>query len=68
MHQNLKKAKVSPMDIDSLYPNAPTSVKTCELAGKKYKVVSHYVGTKQIDSVIHNMAIKQAYAEMKISA
>ncbi len=63
MHQNLTKTVRS----FTVYPNAPTSVRTCELAGKKYKVVSHYVGTKQIDSVIHDLAIKQAYEEIKIA-
>ncbi len=65
MHQQLNKTKRLPMDI---YPDAPCSVNPCEFAGKKYKVVSHYVGKKNINKVIHDLAMKQAYADTIITA
>lgn len=32
--------------------------------GKKYAVTAHYVGDKDIDKVINEMAIERAYAEI----
>ncbi len=51
-----------------IYPNAPFTSRITEISGKKYKVISHYVGNKDINKVIHDLAIKEAYADMEITA
>lgn len=45
-----------------------TSVHTYEILGKQYIVTSHFVGRKNINQVIHELAIKQAYAEIEKTA
>lgn len=45
--------------------NSSVSVSVYEIGNKKYKVVSHYTGTKNIDKVLESMALRRAYAEMK---
>ena len=38
-----------------------------EIGGRKYIVVSHYAGGKEIDSTIRSLAIDRAKREMGIS-
>lgn len=45
-----------------------TSVHTYEILGKQYIVTSHFVGRKNINQVIHELAIKQAYADIEKTA
>ena len=36
-----------------------------EIGGKKYTVVSHYVGKKNVDNVLREIAVKRAYSDME---
>lgn len=44
------------------------TIRTEVIGGKKYIVVSHYVGKKDFKKIICNHAFKQALAENKKSA
>ena len=45
--------------------SAPTSMIEYEIGGKKYTVVSHYVGKKNVDNVLREIAVKRAYSDME---
>lgn len=45
--------------------SAPTSTGEYEVGGKKYTVVSHYVGKKNVDNVLREIAVKRAYSDME---
>lgn len=45
--------------------SAPTSIREYEVGGKKYTVVSHYVGKKNVDNVLREIAVKRAYSDME---
>ena len=45
--------------------SAPTSMREYEVGGKKYTVVSHYVGKKNVDNVLREIAVKRAYSDME---
>ncbi len=45
--------------------SAPTSMREYEIGGKKYTVVSHYVGKKNVDNVLREIAVKCAYSDME---
>ena len=45
--------------------SAPTSMREYEIGGKKYTVVSHYVGKKNVDNVLREIAVKRAYSDME---
>lgn len=48
--------------------NQKNTARTEVIGGKKYLVVSHYVGKKDFKKIICNHAFKQALAEDKKSA
>lgn len=45
--------------------SAPISMREYEIGGKKYTVVSHYVGKKNVDNVLREIAVKRAYSDME---
>lgn len=45
--------------------SAPTSMREYEIGGKKYTVVSHYVGKKNVVNVLREIAVKRAYSDME---
>lgn len=45
--------------------SAPTSMREHKIGGKKYTVVSHYVGKKNVDNVLREIAVKRAYFDME---
>ena len=45
--------------------SAPTSMREHKIGGKKYTVVSHYVGKKNVDNVLREIAVKRAYSDME---
>ena len=49
------------------FGSAPTSTGEYEIGGRKYIVVSHYAGGKEIGSTIRSLAIDRAKREMGIS-
>ena len=50
------------------YENMPTTSHTETLGGKKYVVVSHYIGHKDFKKVFGDLAFRQVIAEMQNSA
>ena len=48
--------------------SAPTSMREYEIGGKKDTVVSHYVGKKNVDNVLREIAVKLAYSDMENTA
>ena len=48
--------------------SAPTSMREYEIGGKKYTVVSHYVGKKNVDNVLREISLKRAYSDMENTA
>lgn len=47
------------------YMNMPMVANTIQIDGVLYTVVSHFVGGKDIDAVVRNLAEKQAYEDLK---
>ena len=47
--------------------SAPTSMSEYEIGGRKYIVVSHYVGNKDFKKVFDDLAFSQVLADMQNS-
>lgn len=47
------------------FGSAPTSTSEYEIGGRKYIVTSHYVGRKNVDNVLREIAVKRAYSDME---
>ena len=43
----------------------PTAMREYKIGGKKYAVGSHYVGKKNVDNVLREIAVKRAYSDME---
>ena len=52
-------------EIVSKFADKPISEKTYIIDGKEYNVVSHYVGNKDIDTVLSTIAKKRAYEDIR---
>ena len=50
------------------FGSAPTPTNEYEIRGKKYIVTSHYVGGKDFQKVLDDLAFRQVIAEMQNSA
>ena len=50
--------------IRDLYVAKPTSEEKYKIDGKLYVVTSHYIGEKDIDDVLLNLAKNKAYSEL----
>ena len=50
------------------FGSAPTSTNEYEIREKKYIVTSHYVGGKDFQKVLDDLAFRQVIAEMQDSA
>lgn len=46
------------------FGSAPTTTSEYEIRGKKYIVTSHYVGRKNVDNVLREIAVKRACFDM----
>ena len=46
------------------FGSAPTSTSEYEIGGRKYIVTSHYVGRKNVDNVLREIAVKRACFDM----
>ena len=57
------KNKLTLFDLNKKYSDCPVKVREYEIDGKKYVVHSHFVGDKDIDKVISEIAINKAIAE-----
>ena len=59
----MKKSSLAEMREE--YMNMPMAANTIEIDGVLYTVVSHFVGGKDIDAVVRDLAEKQAYEDLK---
>ncbi len=50
-------------ELNEKYKEYPTEIREYEISGKKYRVHSHFVGTKNIDKVLHQIALNRAIRE-----
>lgn len=51
-------------ELNEQYRDCPTNEQEYEIDGRKYIVVSHYVGKKDLDEVVLNDAYYQAMNEL----
>lgn len=51
-------------DLCAEFGSAPTTTSEYEIRGKKYIVTSHYVGRKNVDNVLREIAVKRACFDM----
>lgn len=50
-------------ELNEKYKKYPAAIHEYEISGKKYRVHSHFVGTKDIDKVLHQIALNRAIRE-----
>ena len=55
-------------ELNEKYAACPVRISEYEINGKKYKVHSHFIGEKDIDDVINNIATAKALSDVLISA
>ena len=58
------KNKMTLFDLNKKYADCPVTVSEYEIEGKKYIVHSHFVGNKDIDKVISEIAFNRAITEI----
>lgn len=51
-------------ELNEHYKNCPTHEQMYEIEGRKYIVVSHYTGKKNLDEVVYKNAYDQAMSEL----
>ena len=59
-----KSKKSTMFELNEKYKDCPVSVNEYLINGKKYIVHSHFVGNKDIDTVIRNIAFHKAMNEI----
>ena len=59
-----KSKKSTMLELNEKYKDCPVSVNEYLINGKKYIVHSHFVGNKDIDTVIRNIAFHKAMNEI----
>lgn len=57
------KNKMTMFELNEKYSAYPTKTSEYEIDGKKYVVHSHFIGNKDIDKVISEIAFNKAVAE-----
>ena len=57
------KNKMTMFELNEKYSACPERVSEYEIDGKKYVVHSHFVGSKDIDKVISEIAFNKAMSE-----
>lgn len=50
-------------ELNEQYKNCPTQEQEFEIEGRKYIIVSHYTGKKDLDEVVYKNAYNQAMNE-----
>lgn len=55
--------KLTMFEMNEKYADCPVTVSEYEIDGKKYIVHSHFIGEKDIDTVIRNIAFHRAMNE-----
>lgn len=59
-----KKSKM--FELNQKYKDCPVTVSEYEIDGKRYIVHSHFVGNKDIDTVIRSIAFRRAIDEILV--
>ena len=50
-------------ELNERYKDKPTSKAVYEVDGQRYAVTSHFVGDKDLDKVLYDLAFKRAFQE-----
>ena len=56
--------KTNAKELNEQYRDCPTQEQVFEIEGRKYIVVSHYAGEKDLDEVVYRNAYDQAMKEL----
>ena len=56
--------KTNAKELNEQYRDCPTQEQEYEIEGRKYIIVSHYVGEKDLDEVIYRNAYHRAVSEL----
>ena len=56
--------KTNAKELNEQYRKCPTQEQEFEIEGRKYIVVSHYAGEKDLDEVLYRNAYDQAMKEL----
>ena len=56
--------KTNAKELNEQYRDCPTQEQEFEIEGRKYIIVSHYVGEKDLDEVVYRNAYAQAMKEL----
>ena len=54
----------SAKELNEQYKDCPTQMTEIEIEGRKYVVISHFTGQKDLDDVVYKNAYKQAMDEV----
>lgn len=56
--------KTNAKELNEQYRDCPTQEHEFEIEGRKYIIVSHYVGEKDLDEVVYRNAYDRAMSEL----
>ncbi len=56
--------KTNTKELNEQYRDCPTQEQEYEIEGRKYIIVSHYVGEKDLDEVVYRNAYDRAMSEL----
>lgn len=56
--------KTNSKELNEQYRDCPTQEQEYEIEGRKYIIVSHYVGEKDLDEVVYRNAYHRAMNEL----
>lgn len=51
-------------ELNEKFKDCPTQMTEIEIEGRKYVVISHFIGQKDLDDVVYKNAYKQAMDEV----
>ena len=54
-------------ELNEQYKDKPTSKAVYEVDGQRYAVTSHFVGDKDLDKVLYDLALKERFRKPKTS-
>lgn len=55
--------KMTMFQLNEKYKNYPAQICETIIDGKKYRVTAHFVGNKDLDNIIRNLALERALRE-----
>ena len=56
--------KITLKELNERYKDCPSRITEYEYKGNKYIVKSHFIGSKDLDKVLYNIAYNKALSEM----